>query len=141
VLNAWYHETRERLGRPSIDLERFRQTFWIPEAKAYRLLESGGPSPHATAAAVSALPGTDGVGYLLGDCQMRQRVTAYYAYFVARAIGKASRERMRQFIEDYYGPIAARYGTIWEKTDDRAASLAHGWSVGVAALLTDGRLA
>ncbi|HYT95025.1 MAG TPA: hypothetical protein VEL76_40285 [Gemmataceae bacterium] len=134
VVNAWYYEARERLGRPSIDLERFDAAFWLPAAGAYGLLEQSGPSPHATAAALGSLPGTKGLDYLLGDCQMGLRMTPYFAYFVAKALGKASPQRARQFIEDFYSPSAARYGTIWEKVDDRA-SLAHGWSVGVAALL------
>jgi hypothetical protein len=41
---------------------------------------------------------------------------------------------MLRFVREFYGPIVARHGTIYEKTTD-TASLAHGWSVGVAALI------
>lgn len=43
---------------------------------------------------------------------------------------------MIAFVKDYYGPIAAKHGTLCEKRDD-TSSLAHGWSVGVASLVVD----
>src|SRR5262249_10818788 len=56
VANAWYYEACQRLGLPSIDLAAFETTFWLEDAGAYRLTETGGPSPHATAAALTSLP-------------------------------------------------------------------------------------
>jgi len=66
--------------------------------------------------------------------QLKKEVTAYYGYFVANAIGKQSKQQMLDFIKAYYLPIAQQYGTLWEKSDDQA-SLAHGWSVGIAQLI------
>jgi hypothetical protein len=134
VVNCWYYEACARLGLPSIDLRKFDRAFWVEAAGAYRLLERGDPSPHATAAALSSLPVTKGWLYLRDERRVRQRVSPYFAYFVAAAIGKSSVEEMVGFIKRYYGPIADRHGTIHEKIAD-TASLAHGWSVGVAALL------
>jgi hypothetical protein len=135
VANCWYHEACARLGLPSIDRQRFDETFWMEEAGTYRLWErGGGPSPHATAAALVSLPGARGLAYLRDEPRVWPRVSPYFAYFVAAALGKFSREEMIAFIKRYYGPIAARHGTIREKVAD-TASQAHGWSVGVAALL------
>lgn len=134
VANCWYYEACTRLGLPSIDLQRFEATFWMEAAGAYRLVERGGPSPHATATALTSLPTARGLASLRDEQQVRQRVSPYFAYFVAAALGKASPEEMIAFIKRYYGPIAARHGTLHEKVAD-TASLAHGWSVGVAALL------
>jgi hypothetical protein len=134
VVNAWYFETCQRLGFPSIDLAAFDVTFWVEEAKAYRLTEKGEPSPHATAAALTSIPGTRGLDYLITCKELPQRVTPYFGYFVTRAIGNASQRQMLDFVRSFYGPTAVQHGTLVEKTDDRA-SLAHGWSVGIAALL------
>jgi hypothetical protein len=137
VANCWYYEACARLGLPSIDLRRFDATFWMEAAGAYRLLERGGPSPHATAAALTSLPVTRGLPYLRDEQEVRRRVSPYFAYFVAAALGKASPGEMVAFIKRYYGPIAGWHGTIHEKIAD-TASLAHGWSVGVAWLLASG---
>ncbi len=137
VANAWYHEACTRLGLPTIDLDRFEEVFWLPGEGAYRLVEGGGPSPHATAAPLSSLPVPSEPGYLLDDRNLLGRVTLYFGYFVARAIGRSSRVEMLDFVKRFYGPIAARHGTIVEKTGDHA-SLAHGWSVGVASLIASG---
>jgi hypothetical protein len=134
VVNCWYYEACTRLGLPSIDVRRFDQTFWMESAGAYRLTERGAPSPHGTAAALTSLPVTRGLAYLRADGPVRQRVSPYFAYFVAAALGKFSSEEMIAFIKRYYGPMASRHGTLYEKIDD-GASLAHGWSVGIAWLL------
>jgi hypothetical protein len=134
VANAWYYEACTRLGLPSIDVQRFDATFWVEAGGAYRLLERGGPSPHATAAALASLPVARGLAYLRDEERVRQRVSPYFAYFVARALGRFSPAEMVGFIQRYYGPIALRHGTIGEKNAD-TASRAHGWSVGVAGLL------
>jgi hypothetical protein len=83
---------------------------------------------------------TEGLRYLeeeIGSGRITERVTAYYAYFVAQALAHHSRERELAFIQGFYGPIAQTYGTIYEKTSG-SASLAHGWSVAVASMcITD----
>lgn len=61
----------------------------------------------------------------------RSRITAYFAYFVARALGNS---KGLKFIKDYYGPIVRAHGSIYEKCDDRA-SLAHSWSTSFVELL------
>jgi hypothetical protein len=134
VANCWYYEVCARLGLPSIDLQRFDTTFWMEAVGAYRLLEGGGPSPHATAAALTSLPITKGLGYLRDVQQVSRRVSPYFAYFVAAAFGKFSPQEMVAFIQQYYGPLARQHGTICEKVAD-TASLAHSWSVGIAWLL------
>jgi hypothetical protein len=49
------------------------------------------------------------------------------------AFAERSREAALEFVREYYGPIAERWGTIVERTN-ADYSLAHGWSVAVAAL-------
>ena len=110
-----------RLGLPSIDLQALHAAFWVETAGAYRLLEHGGPSPHATAAALASLPAAQGLDYLRDERQVRRRVSPYFAYFVALAMGKFSREEMIAFIKSYYGPLASRHGTICEKVADTAS--------------------
>jgi hypothetical protein len=134
VANCWYYEACTRVGLSSIEVASFDRTFWIESAGAYRLVERGGPSPHATAAALSSLPGTRGLAYLRDEGPVRQRVSPYFAYFVAAALGRFSPEEMIAFIKSYYGPMASRHGSLYEKVGD-GASLAHGWSVGIASLL------
>jgi hypothetical protein len=121
----------------------FDRAFWT--GRAYSLTtDRSRDSPHATAAALNSSAGrhrlAEGLRYLEGEVRsgrIAERVTAYYAYFVARALAQDSRERALAFIQGFYGPIAETYGTIYEKTSGNA-SLAHGWSVAVAALcITD----
>jgi hypothetical protein len=103
------------------------------------------PSPClATAAALNSSAGrnhiAEGLRYLeveIGSGRITERVTAYYAYFVAQALAHHSRGRALAYVRGFYGPIAQTYGTIYEKTSG-SASLAHGWSVAVASLcITD----
>src|SRR5262249_14599691 len=98
-------------------------------------------SSHATAAAVCCRAGErhreEGLRYLeaeIASGALPRKVTAYYAYFVARAMAHRSRERALAFVREFYGPIARAYGTLYEKTS-ADASLAHGWSVAVADLI------
>jgi len=133
VTNAWYQEACAGFGVPTIDRNAFDRAFWMPEAGAYRLLEEGGPSPHATAATIVSLGTEQGLSYLAnGDWS--DRVTPYFGYFVAAALARLGRPVMLDFIRRHYGPSVERYGTIVERTDD-TYSLAHGWSVGVAELI------
>jgi hypothetical protein len=139
VLNAWYHEACRMLGLPGIDLWKFDEVFWVGAARAYRLVAGGGPSPHATAAAMISLSTPRGLDYLRELAHLRQRVTPYFAAYVAEAVGCVSRVGMREFIRWYYGPIVEQTGTIWERGEDVSAR-AHSASVGVAALLVDEEL-
>ena len=123
-----------------LDPDEFDRAFWT--GTAYRLVAGEPPdSPHATAAALGAGLGGGrleaGLAYLereVASGALAAKVTAYYGYFVARALEHRSRERALAFVRDFYGPIAREYGTLYEKTS-ADASLAHGWSVAVAALL------
>ncbi len=139
VTNAFFHEACSRIGLPSIDPAAFDDAYWT--GRAYRLVPGGAESPQATAAAVLAFPDSAraaaAVEWLLEEHRggrIAERVTPYFAWFVARAIGTRSREAMSGFVREHYGPVAARLGTIPERTNEDA-SLAHGWSVGVAAIL------
>lgn len=140
VTTAWFHEACAAHGVPSpVDASAFDAAFWT--GTAYRLERPDGPdSPQATAAAVCAFPGSPrapaALDWLLAE-QAAGRVTPYFGLFVARALGLRSRAHQLAFVREHYGPRAARWGTIPEKTTD-GASLAHGWSVGVAALLAGG---
>jgi hypothetical protein len=144
VCNAWWTELCDRIApEAGIRSAAFDRTFWT--GRAYSLTTDRSlDSPHATAAALNSSVGrghvAEGLRYLeeeIGSGRITARVTAYYAYFVAQAFARHSRERALAFIQDFYGPIAQTYGTIYEKTSGDA-SLAHGWSVAVASLcLTD----
>lgn len=140
VTHAWLEEACCAFGVASpIDAGAFERAFW--NGTAYRLRPEGTESPQASAAAVLAYPRSahaeSAVAWLLAQHaagQIDARCTPYFATFVARAVGTRSADAMRALVRDLYHPRAARWGTIPEKTTD-AASLAHGWSVGVAPLL------
>lgn len=57
--------------------------------------------------------------------------TAFYAAFVCDALRLWSDDVAFQYALRFYGPMATKYGTLFEKKVD-TASLAHSWSVGVA---------
>jgi len=58
----------------------------------------------------------------------------YYGYYIAKALGRFSKELQQEYIiKKYYG-CAQTLGTIIEKTTDES-SRAHGWSVGIAEFL------
>jgi hypothetical protein len=122
-----------------VDLGAFDRAYWT--GVAYRLYPSGDESAQATAAAVLAFPdsphATSALDWLVaehGAGRIATRCTPYFATFVARAFATRSPEVMRSFVRDFYYERAAKWGTIPEKVTD-GASLAHGWSIGVAALL------
>jgi hypothetical protein len=140
VCNAWWNVLCDRVApgdgvSPSV----FDSAFWT--GRAYSLTTDRSlDSPHATAAALDSSAGrnhlSEGLRYLEEEVcsgRIKERVTPYFAYFVAQALGRQSRERALAFIQGFYGPIARAHGTIYEKTSD-AASLAHGWSVAVASM-------
>ena len=139
VTHAWFHQASRALGLPGLDPAGFEAAFWT--GRAFALDRGGGESPQATAAALLAFPDSPRREAALDWLQaeeaaggLARRVTPYFGWFVAAALALRSREAMLGFVRGFYGPRAARWGTIPEKTHDDA-SLAHGWSVGVAALL------
>jgi hypothetical protein len=72
--------------------------------------------------------------------QLSNRMTPYYAYYTALAFDRRSHSLATNFIESYYWPKikSTGTGTIQEKCSD-TASRAHGWSVGIAAILLANR--
>ncbi len=60
--------------------------------------------------------------------------TAYYAYFVVEVLMRHDQAMAKEFVQQFYGPIAHRHGTIYEKTNDKA-SMAHSWSIGFCEFL------
>ena len=138
VCNAWWNELCDRVAPgAAVNSSAFDSVFWT--GRAYSLTTDRSlDSPHATAAALNSSAGrnhiAEGLRYLeeeIGSERITERVTAYYAYFVAQALAHHSRGRALAFIQGFYGPIAQTYGTIYEKASG-GASLAHGWSVAVA---------
>jgi hypothetical protein len=141
VCNAWWNEWCDRAAPPqAVCASAFDAAFW--RGRAYALTaDQARDSPHATAAALNSSAGrnhvAEGLRYLeeeMSSGRLAERVTPYFAYFVARALSQTSRERALSFIRGFYGPIAQTFGTIYEKTTS-SASLAHGWSVGIAPML------
>ena len=70
---------------------------------------------------------------------VEKNVTAYYGFFLAKSLligtgNNNNKEQCLKYIKHYYEPIAKKWGTIWEKSNENA-SLAHGWSVGIASFL------
>ncbi len=133
VCNAWWAEVCRHVSPDDApEPDAFDRAFWA--GAGYALTEGGAePNPHATAAALSSGASraheAEARGYL--ERSVDGRVTPYYAYFVARSFEHGAG---LDFVRAFYGPIAREYGTIYEKTTAEA-SLAHGWSVGVAALI------
>jgi hypothetical protein len=158
VCTAWWIELCDRLGIDSgVRPDAFVKAYWTGQAFSMFASnsKSSNASPHATAAVLSSITASSRffpllpAGLLAGArawlaafcgfdnedgkekwATLRRRVTAYFAYFVAKSLGA---DAGRQFARRFYGPIASRYGTIYEKCD-ADASLAHGWSVAVATL-------
>lgn len=137
VVNSWWIELCTQLDIPSEICPRlFDKIFWT--GIGYSLAPGLPPSIHATAAVLSA-NFTKYEGFLLHPeankflkfTDYRGKVTAYFAYFIAKALKGNDR---KTFIDKYYGPIAKKYNTIFEKHDG-TASLAHGWSVGFIELI------
>jgi len=142
VCNAWWAEWCDRVS-PShtVTPEKFDAAFWTGNAYALTA-DKPGDSPHATAAALSCSASARRIGeslrYLEAEVasgRLAGRVTPYFACFVAKAFHRASPARATAFVRDFYGPIAERHGTIYEKTS-AVSSMAHGWSVGIVPLLT-----
>ena len=143
VCNAWWNKWCELMAPEyKISPEIYDSAFWMGPAYALTADKSC-DSPHATAAAlnssVSLYHIQESLDYLEGEIitnRLSTRVTPYFAYFVACALRRNSENRALKFIEDFYEPIALKYGSIFEKTSGEA-SLAHGWSVGIVSLLLD----
>jgi hypothetical protein len=141
VCNAWWNEWCDQLApAQAVTADSFDAAFWM--GRAYALsADKSRDSPHATAAALNSSAGRNRVPEALHYLDVEvaagrlvERVTPYFACFVARAFRLVSHERAVAFIRGFYGPIAREYGTIYEKTSGYA-SLAHGWSVGIVPML------
>jgi hypothetical protein len=141
VCNAWWNEWCKLMAPEyAIPPELYDSAFWMGQAYALTADKSR-DSPHATAAALNSSVSRDrlkeSLDYLEEEIvanRLSARVTPYFAYFVANALRRKSENRALKFIENFYGPIVLKYGSIFEKTSGEA-SLAHGWSVGIVALL------
>lgn len=123
-------------------MKKLDELFWTGEG--YRLFPSSEVSPHATASMLCSSIGqrvyrTAAYEYLkkqIESCEIRRRMTPYFAAFVAYALEKESMVEMKEFIKSYYSPLVNNYGTIQERGNDDD-SLAHGWSIGIAPLLLE----
>jgi hypothetical protein len=130
-----------------VDIAQMRARFMDADTETFSVLPRGPPSVHATTEALLAGAGTaetvGGLKRLVRRWMDERRVpasspdhggpTAYYAARVCDAMFSVGEPAFAlQYARAYYGPIATKLGTLWEKKDDRA-SLAHSWSVGVAA--------
>ena len=141
VCNAWWSEWCDLIApEAAIHPEIYDQAFWTGQAYALTPAKTR-ESPHATAAALNCSVGQHRIqaslDYLeteIAAHRLTARVTPYFAYFVARALRHRSQSKVLQFIEEFYGPMAQTYGSIYEKTSDEA-SLAHGWSMAIASLM------
>ncbi len=146
ICNVWFDELCCMLGVESdINHKKFNKNFW--NETGYKLYsgDSYKENIHATTTVLSCshtklskYTSNKALEYLMNELQnnfdsVKARVTAYYAYFIAKALHNY-KQNSTEFIHKYYGPIAQEFGTIYEKTSGNA-SLAHGWSVGVASLL------
>ncbi|AYV84522.1 MAG: alpha-L-rhamnosidase [Hyperionvirus sp.] len=140
VCHAWFLEICDHLKIPhGISMPNFLATFYTGEG--FSLLPNTPSNIHATAAILSSgLNITESMKessykYLNKmRPEFKKCMTPYFAYFVAKAYMLLNRDLGVKFIEEYYLDIVKKHGTIQEKCNDEA-SLAHGWSVGIAALL------
>jgi hypothetical protein len=134
VVNAWFYEACKLFNISSFDIIEYNKKFYLPNIGAYSMIPNGRPSIHATAAAIGSIDVNkeilnNGIYYIKSIKDLDKRVTMYYGYFIAKALAKKHINIAREFINKFYGPIANKYGTIYEKTSD-SSSLAHGWSIG-----------
>ena len=141
VCNAWWSEWCDLVDpEAAIRPEVYDQAFWMGQSYALTTDKSR-DSPHATAAALNCSVGQhriqESLYYLEAEIKAHRlttRVTPYFAYFIANALRYCSQKQSLDFIEEFYGPIAQTYGSIYEKTSDEA-SLSHGWSMAISSLL------
>jgi len=136
-------DTEGHASMSGLHATRVDRAFWVERDGGYSLLpRQSAASPHATAAMLGsglAPPHRQAAAHAYLRAQIRSgqvaaRVTPYFAYFVAQALGRRSHDDAVRFVRQYYGPIAAQHGTMREKVSD-GASLAHGWSVAIASML------
>jgi hypothetical protein len=143
VCNAWWNEWCSLVEPGQVVLpEVYDTAFWMGQAYALTADKSR-DSPHATAVALNSSVSyhhrQESLDYLQREIaadRLASRLTPYFAYFIALALRHISKAQTLNFIENFYGPIAKNYGSIYEKTSGDA-SLAHGWSVGIASLLAE----
>jgi hypothetical protein len=144
VLHGWWAEICRMLDQPSgLDPDAVADAFWT--GSGYALIAGDRDAcVHATAVLLAAplddrnqSAALDALRSMVADGRAAERVTAYFAYFVARALSSAGDvDGALCFARAMYGPSAERLGTIWEKRDD-TESRAHGWSAAIASLLVD----
>jgi hypothetical protein len=73
--------------------------------------------------------------YIDNDLEgIKNKVTAYYAYFIAKSLHNYDSDKTIDFINKYYLDMVSKYGTLYEKTND-LSSMAHSWSVGIIEFL------
>ncbi|AYV81359.1 MAG: hypothetical protein Harvfovirus29_8 [Harvfovirus sp.] len=140
VTHAWFMELCDLLKIPhGISMDKFVSTFYTGEG--FSLLPNTPSNIHATAAVLSS-------GLKINETmkessykylnkmrpEFKKCVSPYFAFFVCKAYMLLNRDLGVNLIKEYYLDMATKYGTIQEKCNDEA-SLAHGWSVGIAALL------
>lgn len=130
VINCWWSQLCTMLNLPSlVNIEIFRN------GNGYSLYPGHPINIHATACVIQSglCPPSliSSSRITLSKLPWRNKVTAYFAYFVASSLTGIHRSR---FIKAIYSPSAIAYGTLWEKHDG-TASIAHSWSVGIAELL------
>lgn len=139
IMSWWIELCRLVDATDEINKPLFEKTFWTGEG--YKLVpHETGANLHATAAILSSNAcgevknRTAAFTWLrsaIKNQKVQGRVTPYFAYFFAHALQHESDKEAQQFIDLFYSPIVKCFGTIYEKHND-AASLAHGWSIGIA---------
>jgi hypothetical protein len=138
IAHAWWADLCARLGTDDgLDRKRFVRNFARGDAWALFAGDSE-PNLHASAAIAGSVLGAAGRPATLAwfrareqSGELRERMTPYFAYFVAAALHAHDPDEATAFVQRFYGPIAREHGAIYERTHD-GSSRAHGWSVGVA---------
>ncbi len=151
VLNSLWVQLHQLFCMPDhgIDLAKYEELFACPSLPGAYSMTPGTNKPHVHATTNTMLAGLapdvhrSGVALssLLDEwgpaCKLSPSdfahggPTAFYAAFVCDALQLWDPRAAFDFAVRFYGPMAAKYGTLIEKKVDNA-SLAHSWSVGVA---------
>ena len=125
-----------------INIDNYDKAFWV--GNGYSLAANSNiRSIHATAVTLDSNIGSEhtkeSVEFLLATVasgEIFEKVSAYFAYFVAKAFATISGDTAYSFIKKYYMPIAQKHGSIIEKTEDNE-SRAHAWSTAICSMLVD----
>lgn len=130
VINSWWYELCAMADTSSdMSIDMFMHKFY--KKSGYSLYPDGEANIHATACVITSGLDFNNIKLVVPKIALKSKITTYFGYFVAKALTGSQR---LTFINDCYLPSAKRFGTIWEKHDDKS-SIAHGWSVAVAELL------